>query len=271
MYAHWVGNEGGNCGTGSETKDWQCDIIKSGDGVGMYTSIDVDADDEPSIAYYDSVNDNPLVASYVGSGGTCGPGSSWNCWSVTNLSSDTGQYVSLAVEDSGRPHIAYYNESNKSLEYAKWVGTSGNCGFNIATFQSEWQCDEIEEMGSSLTAMGLSLALDKNSYPMIAYQDTSVNLASAALKIAFPGAALGLVPGETNCGPENPFSTWYCGIIDGGGSYTDEGGSVSIVFSSSGLATIAYTELDSYAFPTEGNLKIAYQRRQLFLPITIKH
>jgi hypothetical protein len=232
----------------------------------MYTSIDVDADDEPSIAYYDSANDNPLVASYVGSGGTCGPGNSWYCRRVHQPGLDTGQYVSLAVEANGRPHIAYYNKTSEKLEYAKWVGTGGNCGFS-----NTWQCDEIEDMGTSLKPMGLSLALDKNGYPMIAYQDTSDILAPAALKIAFPGAALGLVPGETNCGPETPFSTWYCGIIDGGGSYTDEGGSVSIVFSSSGLATIAYTELDSYAFPTEGNLKIAYQRRQLFLPITIKH
>ena len=270
MYAHWVGDELGNCGTGPDTNDWQCDEIQSGDGVGMFTSIDVDANDEPSIAYYDSANSYPKVASYVGSGGTCGPGSSWNCWSVINLSNNTGQYVSLAVEDSGRPHIAYYNESKKSLEYARWVGTGGDCGFNISTSQSEWKCDEIEEMGSSLTAMGLSLALDMNGYPVIAYQDTSVNLAPAALKIAFPGARLGLVPGETNCGPETPFSTWYCRIIDGGGSYTDEGGSVSLVFSTSGLATIAYLEMDAYEFPTQGNLKVAYQRLQLFLPLTLQ-
>jgi hypothetical protein len=118
--------------------------------------------------------------------------------------------------------------------------------------------------------MDVSLALDKNDYPWIAYQDTSEALAPAALKIAFPGAALGLVPGETNCGPETPFSTWYCGIVDGGGSYTDEAGSVSIAFNSAGLATIAYYELDDYAVPAEGNLKVAYQLLREFLPIILR-
>lgn len=267
LYAHWVGGGTGNCGTGSDFNDWQCDVIQNAEGVGMYTSIDVDGDNDPTIAYYDSVNGHPRVAAYVGSGGTCGPGSSWYCRNVINPAKDTGEYVSLAVKNNGSPHIAYYNATDETLEYAKWVGAGGNCGLNIITFQSEWKCDEIEDMGTSLAPMDVSLALDKNDYPWIAYQDTSVDLAPATLKVAFPGAALGLLPGETNCGPETPFSTWYCGIVDGGGSYTDEARSVSIAFNASGLATIAYHELDTYAFPTEGNLKVAYQQMRQFLPI----
>ena len=263
LYAHPVGGGSGNCGFGSEANDWQCDTIQNAAGVGMYTSIDLDADNDPTIAYYDSGNSFPLVAAYVGSGGTCGPGSSWYCRSVIHPAMDTGEFVSLAVENNGVPHIAYYNKTEESLEYARWVGTGGTCGIN-------WQCDEIEDMGTSLTPMDVSLALDKNGYPMIAYQDTSEALAPAALKIAFPGAALGLVPGETNCGPETPFSTWYCGIVDGGGSYTDEAGSVSIAFNSAGLATIAYYELDDYAFPAEGNLKVAYQLLRQFLPSILR-
>jgi hypothetical protein len=236
----------------------------------MYTSIDVDSDNDPTIAYYDSGNSYPIVAAYVGSGGTCGPGSSWYCRSVIHPAMDTGEFVSLVVEANSVPHVAYYNKTSEKLEYAKWVGTGGNCGFNIVTFQWEWQCDEIDKMGTSLTPMGVSLALDKNGYPMIAYQDASEIQAPAALRIAFPGTALGLLPGETNCGPETPFSTWYCGMVDGGGSYTDEAGSVSIAFNSSGLATIAYHELDSYAFPYEGNLKVAYQQMRQFITLILK-
>jgi hypothetical protein len=265
LYAHWVGSGLGNCGTGSESNDWQCDTIHNAAGVGSYTSIDVDDDNDPSIAYYDAVNGYPFVAAYVGSGGTCGPGSSWYCRSVSRPTKDIGQYVSLAVEGNGLPHLAYYNETDESLEYAELVGSGGNCGL-----QFEWQCDEIEDMGTSLTPMGISIALDKNGHPMIAYQDTSVILAPAALKFATPGTAYGLVPGETNCGPGTLFFTWYCGIVDGGGSNTDEGGSVSIVFNPSGMATIAYFELDTYAFPSEGNLKVAYQQARQFLPLILK-
>lgn len=269
LYAHWVGGGLGNCGTGSDANDWQCDTIHNAAGVGMYTSIDLDADNDPSIAYYDSVNGYPLVAAYIGSGGSCGPGNSWYCRRVHQPTLDTGQYVSLAVEANGLPHIAYYNKTNQSMEYAKWVGTGGNCGLSSVSLKWEWQCDEIDKMGTSLTPMGLSLALHKNGYPMIAYQDASEAQAPAALRIAFPGTALGLLPGETNCGPETPFSTWYCGIVDGGGSYTDEAGSVSIAFSSSGLAAIAYYEVDNYPFPAEGNLKVAYQQMRQFLPLIL--
>ena len=264
LYAHWVGGGSGNCGTGTDANDWQCDVIQNAEGVGEYTSIDVDGDNDPTIAYYDSVNGHPRVAAYVGSGGTCGPGSSWYCRSVVHPAKDTGEYVSLAVKNNGSPHIAYYNATDETLEYARWVGTGGNCGPS-----NTWQCDEIEDMGTSLATMDVSLALDKNDYPWIAYQDTSVDLAPATLKVAFPGTALGLLPGETNCGPETPFSTWYCGIVDGGGSYTDEARSVSIAFNASGLATVAYHELDSYAFPAEGNLKVAYQQLRQFLPLIL--
>ncbi|MFL7893879.1 MAG: hypothetical protein ACK2UM_07295 [Anaerolineales bacterium] len=271
LYAHWVGHGLGNCGTGSDANDWQCDVIHNAEGVGQYTSIDLDDDDHPSIAYYDAVNGYPLVAAYVGSGGSCGPGNSWYCRPVSHATKDIGKYVSLAVEDSGLPHLAYYNTTDQTLEYAKFVGTGGNCGFSSVSLQFEWQCDEIEDMGTSLTSMGLSMALDNQGYPMIAYQDTSEDLAPAALKFATPGSAYGLVPGETNCGPGMLFYTWYCGFVDGGGSYTDEGGSVSLAFNPAGLATIAYFELDTYAYPNEGNLKVAYQQMRQFVPLILKH
>jgi hypothetical protein len=265
MYAHMVDKDTGNCGTGADANDWQCDTIQSGNGVGMYTSLALDADGDPHIAYYDSGNDYPIVASYVSSVANNSPLGSWQIRTVQQPTLDTGKYVSLAVEDNGRAHIAYYNATNETLEYAKWRGGGGNCGFSSSLLDWEWQCEEIADMGTSLTPMGISLALDKNNYPMIAYQDTSEDLAPAALKIAFPGAAYGLLPGETNCGPEDLLYTWYCGLVDGGGSWTDEAGSASMALNSSGLATIAYYESDDYYL--KGNLKIAFQYLRLYLPL----
>jgi hypothetical protein len=270
LYAHWVGDGTGNCGEGSVAGDWQCDVIYNDDGVGMYASLDLDGDDDPSIAFYDADNGYPWVAAYIGSGGNCGPANSWYCRRVHQPTLDTGRYVSLYVEDSGLAHIAYHNVTSGTLEYAEWVGSGGNCGFNSASLQWEWQCDEIDDTGTSLTSMGVALAEDGAGYPIIAYQDGSPDADPVHLKVARPHVALdpNTVP---NCGPEDLFLTWYCEIIDGGGAYTDEAGSVSLAVNTAGLATIAYHELDNYPYPVEGNLKVAYQRLHVFLPLVLKN
>jgi hypothetical protein len=269
LYAYSVGDGSGNCGEDSVAGDWQCDVIYNAEGVGMYASLDMDDEDDPSIAFYDAGNACPWVAQYVGSGGSCGPGNSWLCRKVDRPTLDTGKYVSLYVEDSGLPHIAYHNVTSGTLEYAHLVGSGGNCGFSGGSMQWEWQCDEIDETGTSPTSIGVSVAEDGAGYPIIAYQDGSDAMAPAALKVARPHAALdpNTVP---NCGPQDLLSTWRCDVIDGGGSYTDEAGSVSLAVNSAGLATIAYHELDSYPYPAEGNLKVAYQRLRVFLPLVLR-
>jgi hypothetical protein len=271
LYARWVGNGAGNCGEGDVAGDWQCDVLHEADNIGWYTSLDIDGEDRPTIAYSDADGKYPWVASFTGSGGNCGPNFNWNCWRVDQSSLDTGKYISLYVEDDGQAHIAYYNETDGTLEYAKWVGSGGNCGVNIATSIKEWQCEWIDDMGASLNPpMGISIAEDAAGYPIIAYQDASEDPAQGTLKLAGPHAAVdpNTVP---NCGPQALFYLWYCDVIDPGPSFYDsEAGSVSLVMNSTGLATIAYHELDSYAFPSQGNLKVAYQRLQLFLPLTLK-
>jgi hypothetical protein len=270
LYARRVAPGTGNCGEGAVAGNWQCDLIHNAEGVGMYASLDVDGDNDPSIAYYDAANGYPWVAAHIGSGGNCGPGNSWYCRRVHRPTLDTGKYVSLQVEDNGQPHISYHNVTSGTLEYAEWVGSGGNCGFSSQSLRFEWQCDEIDVMGTSLTSMGVGMSMDGAGYPMIAYQDASDQLAPAALRLARPMVALdpNTVP---NCGPEDLFLTWYCEIIDGGGSWTDEAGSVSIAVNSAGLATIAYHELDSYAYPVQGNLKVAYQRLKVFLPLVLRN
>jgi hypothetical protein len=269
LYAYRVGDGTGNCGEGVVAGDWQCDVIHNAEGVGMYASLDLDGDGDPSIAFYDADNGYPWVAAYIGSGGNCGPGNSWYCRRVHQPTLDTGKYVSLYVEHSGLPHIAYHNVTSGTLEYAEWVGSGGNCGFSSGSTRWEWQCDEIDDMGTSLTSMGMALAEDGAGYPIIAYQYAADDQTSPALKVARPIGAMdpNTVP---NCGPEDLFLTWYCEYIDGGGGWNDEAGSASIAVNSAGLATIAYQELDRYHYPVEGNLKMAYQRLQVFLPLALK-
>jgi hypothetical protein len=120
------------------------------------------------------------------------------------------------------------------------------------------------------------LALDGAGYPIIVYQDASGGALSAILKVARPIGALGTpIPYSGNCGPvisppPNPKRSWQCDIIDGGGSNTDEAGSVSLAISSAGLATIAYHEYRFMLPESSNNLKVAYQRLQVFLPLVLK-
>jgi hypothetical protein len=109
--------------------------------------------------------------------------------------------------------------------------------------------------------MGVSVAEDAAGYPIIAYQAKS-----GSLNVAQPLAALGLSVGGGNCGPENPFSTWYCQTVRSHSPWVPyrQGDYVSIAVNQSGLATIAYF---GYITLTQGNLDVSYQRFQIFEPV----
>jgi hypothetical protein len=83
-------------------------------------------------------------------------------------------------------------------------------------------------------------------------------------------AALGMPAGSGNCGPESPFSTWYCETVEPYGTFIPyrHGDYASITVSSAGLAAIAYYGRIAAG---DGNLKVACQRLQVFLPLVVKH
>jgi hypothetical protein len=58
----------------------------------------------------------------------------------------------------------------------------------------------MDAMMTGYHPLGVSIAEDAASYPIIAYQS-----ASGSLNVARPLAALGLPAGGGNCGPENLF------------------------------------------------------------------
>ena len=245
-YVKYVGGGAGNCGG----NDYQCDPIDSGDQVGKYASLAMDGSDRPRIAYYDGGNDALMYAYEYGG--------SWTIREILPIHS--GQYASLYVDvDNGDlPHIAHYDSSNGELGYAVYVGSGGNCGLSGTKF--EWQCDEIASVGTGTDPKGVSLAVDGAGYPIIAYQS-----GGSGLNVARPAAALGLFVG--NCGPVNLFYTWQCeairfGIGIGLGDF------VSLAVNSAGLATIAYY---GNITTSDGDLKVAYQRLQVFLPLALKN
>jgi hypothetical protein len=243
--------------------------VDTGEGVGQYASLDLDSNSNPWIAYYDATNNYPKLASYGGS--------AWAFWRgpVDQPFLDTGKHVSFVLDDSDVAHIAYYNATNVRLEYAKFVSSGGNCGYDSLNGY-KWQCDGIEGIGTPTGYRPVSIALDGGGYPIIAYQDASGATLPAMLKVARPIGALGPpIPYSGNCGPltsppPNPRRSWQCDTVDGGSSNTDEAASVSLAVDSSGLAIIAYHEHRFMLPESSDRLKVAYQRWPVYLPLVLR-
>jgi hypothetical protein len=244
-YASYVGGGSGNCGGG----DFQCDFVDTGTGRGKYTSLALDSANQPHIAYYDSDKDALKYAHYDGG---------W--YQRWILSAESGKHASLAIDvnNGDLPHIAHYDGVNGTLEYAVYVGTDGNCGMGGSSLW-EWQCDEIDTMGTGTNPRGISLVLDSAGYPIIAYQT-----GASGIKIARPAAAAGQLSG--NCGPATPFYTWQCDLISIGIGI-GQGDYLSLAVNSAGLSTIAYYgNVDN----SDGDLRFAYQRLQVYMPFILR-
>ena len=258
---HMFEHELGNCGYdffGVVNKEWQCDTIQTGEGVGQYASLALDGSGHMHIAYYDAANGDLWYATSR-NGSNCGPGgNSWLCYPV-DANNDVGQHASLYVDNGYVFHVAYYDATTDKLKYAVDVDSGGNCGL----FGSA-QCDTIDDMmDSDYIPHGVSMAEFYAGYPIIAYQSKNGDL-----NVARPAA---VVPGKyLNCGPTSVGDTWYCETIRRHGQIgpVRHGDFVSIDLTSNGLATIAYY---GFIFSSSGNLTVAYQRFQDFLPLVMKN
>ncbi len=259
-YASFTGGfQGGeNCGEGAVENQWICEEVALAEGVGADISLDLDSNDKPHIAYYDSNLGYPLVAIKTTAKSTHDLTGSWVIWTVQKGSTVTGPSVSIWVDSGDADHLAYYNETDGTLEYAYYVISGGNCGFSSQSMHWEWQCDWIDDMGSVGSGpMGIAIDGDALDNPVIAYEDASSDLGPTRLKLARPYSAMSNV--TPNCGPNGGlFYEWFCEALDDGGLYTDEASSIAMT-SRKGLMSIAYHENDHYPYPAEGNLKTAFE------------
>lgn len=264
MFAYYSVTNG-NCGYGYAEDTWRCHTIISGDRVGQHPSLVVRNNPSTNdwdfyISFYNGGTGELWYSKTVEAEGYCPTDlTDMICYGVAG-GNDVGRYSSLYVDSAGDFHIAYYDATEKRLMYAVELASgTGNCGVLGSA-----QCDEIDSMQANYHPLGISIAEDPAGYPAIAYQ-----AANGSLKLARPINALGIPAGGGDCGPEDLFYLWFCETIDPFGTWINyrNGDFVSLAFSPSGLAHIAY---NGFILPEGGNLYVAYQRFNLHLPLVMK-
>ena len=122
-------------------------------GVGQYTSIVTDGDNDVHISYFDEINGDLKYAS-----------NSSGAWVINRVDSNgkVGKYTSIDVDDNDRPHISYFDESNDNLKYARI--SSG-----------DWVRETVDGDADSEDNTGgyTSIALDGSDRPNISYYDAT--------------------------------------------------------------------------------------------------
>jgi hypothetical protein len=268
MFCTWVGSSGNTAGA------FNCEAVENRNIENCCTNPSLALDpisDAPSIAYYDGQFGNLRYVQRVGNGvGDC-TDKDWYCYWL-DFTGDVGKYPSLDIiqkkDGSVRTGIAYYDATNGTLKYARPVAGTGNCSEPIGG-KYYWQCDTIDTIGTGIPGSPLSLVLDKDANPYIAYQDFSG--VRKTLKIARVAGTVGLMEG--NCGPVTPILHLYrCDTLDPGGTgssaNSDAGYFPSIKRSPTGLLYIAYKEYITTS--TSGSLKLAYQSFGTYVPLNRK-
>jgi putative cofactor-binding repeat protein len=225
---------------------WWIQVVDSTDNVGYYSSIALDSNGTPHIAYSDMSNWNLKYASWSGS--------EWAIQVVDSLervNTFASMAPSLAIDSSDNPHISYVDDENANLKYASWTGSAwsiqtvdsqGNVGgytsLKLDSFDKphisyqanydlkyaswtgfQWEIQTIDSDG--YVGFFCSLSLDFNETPRISYCDTTnINSSNVVLKFA----------AWTSSG-------WNIQIVDSTG---DVGRFDSLALDSSGNAHISY-------------------------------
>jgi hypothetical protein len=159
-YIYWNG--------GAEWKNQP--VSPPGDAVvGYYTSIALDAKDNPSFSFYDY--EGPAGIGFV----LRLRNVVWaeNHWEVNTIDPDmgSGKFNSIAVDSLGHPHVAYANvkAESGSLRYASWDGNT-------------WKTEILEGATKAVGIFSVALILDKSDNPHIAYTDVTSRIVKYATR-----------------------------------------------------------------------------------------
>jgi hypothetical protein len=132
---------------------WVAETVPTNQATGQYTALALDSLDRPHITYSGNQYD-PEIATKSGT--------TWTRVKVRNVSDVVGS-TSVAIDENNFQHIAYAHRGNESINYVAWNGTS-------------WVNRQIEAGGIN-SALEVSIALNSESTPYIAYSKFGPTLA----------------------------------------------------------------------------------------------
>jgi len=117
-------------------------------GVGMYSSMAVDANNRVHVSYYDANLETLKYATWNGI--------QWSCLTL-DTAVDGSKFTSIAVDGSNYPHISYFNEKYDQLRYAFYDGKN-------------WWVEEVTPRVSK-TGPYTSIAVETDGTPHISFYD----------------------------------------------------------------------------------------------------
>lgn len=193
--AIYTGGFGSGCNP--SLSDWVCSVIDTAGG--KYASAGRGLDGNLYIAYATTAN-KLKYATYVISGGNCGPGNtSWYCEEIEGIGTDVDfRGISLAIDDAGYPVIAYQRvspapESMESLKVARPAGALGwvpgvdplNCAGQFTLFAT-WYCETVDAAGySEQNGDYASVAVSPAGLVTVAYYEQDALNTTGYLQVAY--------------------------------------------------------------------------------------
>ena len=139
-----------------DIKDYRSSYWNSYSNTGKNSQIKLNGTDVPHIVFYDDYYDDVYLSVMIN--GT---------WSSSSVDDYGGMYttggeraISLAIDSTDGLHVAYYDISGKFLEYAH-----RNPG------ESSWTKTNVHDQGNHVIGTSVSIAVDSENRPHIAYQD----------------------------------------------------------------------------------------------------
>jgi hypothetical protein len=132
-------------------------VVQKGAVVAYYTSLALDASDNPVFSFYDYADPTNTFRLRLRS--VFWMGSYWQAVTA-DPQGGSGKFNSIALDSKGHPHIAYANVKyeSSSLRYASWDGKA-------------WKTETLDGIGKPLPVYSVSLLIDRNDNPHIVYTD----------------------------------------------------------------------------------------------------
>ncbi|MBL8299907.1 MAG: hypothetical protein JNN30_16330 [Rhodanobacteraceae bacterium] len=105
-----------SAGCNSASPVWQIVVADSAGTVGWFTSLQLNANNQPVVSYYSTTGGDLKLATCTARCGSASP--SWEI-DVLDSASDVGQHTSLQQDASGQLVLSYYDFANQDLKLAR--------------------------------------------------------------------------------------------------------------------------------------------------------